>query len=415
MTAALPKLPARFDYRLDLARYVTPRFLKDEPVHRWFYFPHSFSPQLVELLLALWKLPEDAVIIDPFVGAGTTLRSAQQCGFSAIGIDLSPLSVFVSRTKTRKHCRSMIRQCLSRVAANAAESEIDVSRSERLRKAFTDSEYRVLSILRQRVLEQSDQVSQFMLLGLLRVQQRVSRAKPDGGWFRWTERDCQAPQIVSWFAKTIEWMLTDLTDFDHTQQGFWEAYIGDARSFGLSCLDFPEYPMRCHAVITSPPYPNRHDYSRIFQIELLTLGLSEADIFDLRHSSLRSHVEARVPREIKRYAEPEILSQCIENLPDKTDPRIAKMLTGYFEDMNAVLESAYDILLTGGYVALVVGNVRHAGVMIPVDEILLSMGEAVGFAYHKCWVARLRGNSAQQMGKFGRQLSRESIIMLQKT
>ncbi len=61
-----------------------------------------------------------------------------------------------------------------------------------------------------------------------------------------------------------------------------------------------------------------------------------------------------------------------------------------------------------------VGNVRHAGVMVPVDEILVGVGAQVGFAREAVWVARLRGNSAQQMGEFGREPARESIVCLRK-
>lgn len=90
------------------------------------------------------------------------------------------------------------------------------------------------------------------------------------------------------------------------------------------------------------------------------------------------------------------------------------MLCGYFEDMNAVLHSARDLLARNGHMALVVGNVRHAGVMIPVDEILLEIGASLGYEPQKSWVARLRGNSAQQMGRFGREPARESIVILRK-
>ena len=40
------------------------------------------------------------------------------------------------------------------------------------------------------------------------------------------------------------------------------------------CEDARSLPLRSDsvdAVLTSPPYPNRHDYSRVFHIELLLL------------------------------------------------------------------------------------------------------------------------------------------------
>lgn len=337
MTAVLPELPSRFTYRLELAKHVTPRLLKDEPVHRWFYFPHSFSPQLVELLFDHWQLSKDSTILDPFVGAGTTLRSAQQHGYNGIGIDLSPLSVFVSRVKTSHYDSSLIRHALEDVLSGINHTNVDVLRSERLKKAFTDKEFSVLSLLRQNIAEQSEHVKQFLLLGLLRVQQKISRAKPDGGWFRWVKRDCQASQIGLQFKQTIEWMLDDLTSLESMHQGFWEVFIGDARTIESFHEDLMRLSDGCQAIVTSPPYPNRHDYSRIFQIELLTLGLSESEIFNLRYNSLRSHVEARAPKQLTTFSKPTLLHRSIESLPDDADSRIEPMLMGYFEDMNAML------------------------------------------------------------------------------
>lgn len=60
-------------------------------------------------------------------------------------------------------------------------------------------------------------------------------------------------------------------------------------------------------------------------------------------------------------------------------------------------------------------GVRYGGVLIPVDEILVDVGKQAGFLHDKTWVIRLRGNSAQQMGSFGREPSRESIVFLRKT
>ncbi|MCA9873387.1 MAG: hypothetical protein KC441_07020 [Anaerolineales bacterium] len=417
MTAELPPLPHKFEYRLDLAKHVTPRLIQDQPIHRWFYFPHSFSPQLVEILLTEWKLPQQALVLDPFVGAGTTIYTAGQKGFNALGCDISPLSIFVSNSKVRVYDADKVRLGTQRVIAfvEGEGTEINIERTDRLKRAFTDAEYAVIKRLQYAISSQSEPIKNLLLLALLRIQQSVSRAVPDGGWFRWVERDCQSDLILTAFSDCVESMLADLGKADQPTAPLCEAIQHDARHLEDLRVLYPQLAQGCQAIITSPPYPNRHDYSRIFQIELLTLGLQEADIFTLRYESLRSNVEARPPeKDLPCFEIPPLLKDVIAALPENLDRRIEPMLLGYFEDMNAVLHSSYQILAPGGYVALVVGNVRHGGTMIPVDEILLAIGESLGFDAYSAWVARLRGNSAQQMGKFGREPSRESIVMLQK-
>ena len=74
------------------------------------------------------------------------------------------------------------------------------------------------------------------------------------------------------------------------------------------------------------------------------------------------------------------------------------------------LREMKDVLRPGGKIGLVVSNVRFAGVMIPVDELLAEIGEQAGLNLKNIYLLRYRGNSSQQMKEFNRQPSRESII-----
>ena len=56
----------------------------------------QFSPQLVERLLAAYA-QQPSVVLDPFVGSGTTLVEAASQGHSAQGFDLNPAAVILAR------------------------------------------------------------------------------------------------------------------------------------------------------------------------------------------------------------------------------------------------------------------------------------------------------------------------------
>jgi DNA methylase len=83
------------------ASWLTPRPGRGTPVHRWFVFPHSYAPGLVEWLVHRLDVGPGDVLLDPFCGAGTTLVEAQRLGLRPIGMDLLPLAVLASRTKTQ--------------------------------------------------------------------------------------------------------------------------------------------------------------------------------------------------------------------------------------------------------------------------------------------------------------------------
>jgi site-specific DNA-methyltransferase (cytosine-N4-specific) len=94
--------------------------------------------------------------------------------------------------------------------------------------------------------------------------------------------------------------------------------------------------------------------------------------------------------------------------------RIPIMLCAYFVDMQKVIKEWYRICAKGAVVTMVVDNVRFEGEHIPVDLILCDLAEQEGFIVEKIIVARYKGNSSQQMGKYGRLPVRESITIWRK-
>ena len=96
--------------RFDLRREATPRPLLERPVHRWFVFPHSYGPGLVEAVLDRRGFGQDAKILDPFVGSGTTLLTARERSMDAAGMDLSPLATLASRVKVRTYDEKSLRR-----------------------------------------------------------------------------------------------------------------------------------------------------------------------------------------------------------------------------------------------------------------------------------------------------------------
>ena len=59
----------------------------------------KFFPQLVRALMNIVQLPEDAIVLDPMCGSGTTLVEARLSGRKGYGLDMNPLSVFLTDVK----------------------------------------------------------------------------------------------------------------------------------------------------------------------------------------------------------------------------------------------------------------------------------------------------------------------------
>ncbi len=407
------QFPKGFKNRLDLSRHATPRLLQKTPIHDWFVFPHSYSHWLVAEILKSWNLDSSDRVLDPFVGAGTTLIAARAHGIPAVGLDLSPLAVFVTNAKLLTCDPEKLERVwhsLTKDLPKRPPAAVRPPRSRVLAQSLSPVAWAWVRAFQERIRAlRSRQARRILRLALLRGMREVCGAKSDGGWIRWTRRPSgrDFPAIM---ARIVAKMVNEL----RTQAA---APLRSARSHAL--LGDARVPPRdigkFSAVICSPPYPNRHDYTRVFAPELLLEFVNERGLKALRYRLLRSHVEARPPgADAEEFVLPPLLRRtlcCLHSAP-VTDRRVIPMVEGYFRDTFLFLTALRPLLRKGARLAFVVGNVRHAGVMVEVDRILVAIAEGLGYLHDGTWVIRVRGNSAQQMGAFGREAARESVVFL---
>ena len=402
--------------RRDWRWWATPKPLAAKPIHRWYAFPHSFASELVHALIDEWGLTSKDHILDPFAGAGTTLLAAKERGIPATGYDLSPLAVLVSEVKIGNYNAdrlwdlwSQIRRLVDPTHRNPLSTEYP----ELVRKALPGELLNVFDAIQYAIegLATTCAERSFFRLALLSTVRQHSRAVADGGWLRWVERRSSPEQALADFGKRVELMLGDLEESRMHMQGEprWNVRTADARTL-------PDPGSTYTAVITSPPYPNRHDYTRVFGVELMFAFLDWEQTRRLRYQSFHSHPEAHPERpDTSNYLAPRRLTQLLAELQrHDEDPRVLRMIEGYFLDLYLVLCEIRRVCKLGARIAFVVGNVQYHGTPLPVDELAAEIAEQAGLIPEKLVVVRHRSNSAQQMGEYGRKPSRESVVLMKK-
>ncbi len=391
-------------------RWVTPKDAKHKAVHRWYLFPHSFTDDLVHALIDEWDLDGQDRILDPFVGAGTTLLAAKEMGIPSIGYDLSPLAVLASNIKTSTFSQQGLEaawRSLERSLTHNSTVPMGRAYPELVRKALPEGRLEALDSVATAIdsVECSSSERDFFRLALIFIMPRFSHAVANGGWLRWLNQGERADNVATLFNEQVEMMLSDVCDATVQRDGYWEARVADARVM-------PEPDAVYSAVITSPPYPNRHDYTRIFGVELMFAFHDWTANRALRYQTFHSHPESRPNRpSAEEYKPPNALEDIVESLSDK---RMQRMLNGYFLDMYLCLCEVARVCRQGARAAFVLGNAQYDGRPVPVDEFTAEIGEHAGLTCKEIRAVRWRGNSAQQMGKYGLKAARESVVMFEK-
>jgi len=77
--------------------------------HGYHTYSGEYIPQIPNRLISTFTERND-LILDPFLGGGTTLVESKVLGRNAIGIDINPLACLISRVKTTVLSRSMVRE-----------------------------------------------------------------------------------------------------------------------------------------------------------------------------------------------------------------------------------------------------------------------------------------------------------------
>ena len=110
-----------------------------------------------------------------------------------------------------------------------------------------------------------------------------------------------------------------------------------------------------------------------------------------------------------------ILKQLRQHKDELNNPHIIRLVENYFVEMAVIITELGRILKHGGNVFMVNDNVRYHGVSVPVDLILSSFATQSGFECHSITtLLRGKGNSSQQMGRFGRTELRKCVYRWQK-
>lgn len=395
---------------------------KTVPFLSLYRYKEAFGLELVKEFIRRFRLNSKDYIFDPFAGMGTTLFASMIQKIPSVGVDKFPVAVKVAKVWPQffqispKQLASQF-DALSRKAHKMplATVALDV---KIMQIAFPKAQLTELRRWKSAIDTLRNPWRDIFHILFFSILDPCSYTSKDGQFLRLVLdkkllRPADAMRIkVAEATHDLGKAKILFPSFKEISRFLFKVYLGDTRA-----LDERIFAKKPTAIITSPPYVNRYDYTRSYALELCFHFVKNFnELKTIRFDILRSHIESKVS-ETDVPPHPAV-AEVVKILQDKKDqlnnPRIPLMLTAYFVDMEKCIAEWYRVLGNGAKVAVVIDNVRFEGEMVPVDLILCDMAENAGFKVREIIVARYKGNSSQQMKKYGRVPVRESILVWEK-
>ncbi|MBR1619402.1 modification methylase [bacterium] len=442
---------------------------KKEHIHRWLKYKEGFSSDLVETLLEEMNICQNDTVVDPFLGSGTTSLVCLLNGINSIGFDIMPMSKIATLAKTNifKYDIKEIIKFKEYINKNPRPKNYNLrTNSINITKGAypIDTEYDIeyyCELIKQSNF--SEDSKNLFILCLLNSLEKISYTAKDGQYLRWDYRSEKVlnsnkkrkekglppikvilnkgilPKVIDVLNSEINIYINDImvirNSFDKQKCNVNTKIFMNSALFGLQNIESNSI----NGVITSPPYCNRYDYTRIYALELAFMGISDDSIKQMRQELLSCTVESKNKlSRIKKfyhainrdddYIKIEniinnnfVLNEIIEALnkrklnDDINNSGVIRMVRGYFEELTIIFYELFRICKHGAMVAFVNDNVRYAGEIIPIDFMSTQIAEMIGFKPKRIYsLKQQKGNSSQQMKKFGRVPLRKSITIWEK-
>jgi hypothetical protein len=339
-------------------------------------FPARMAPELVCDLIR--NSPRPIRILDPMMGSGTVLALAQSQNHRAVGVDIDPLAVLISRVWTTPNggetviriARAVLKRAirhvegmpLSKSYPNGANSE-----TRRFIRYWFDPQARrqlaalSLAISRVRNANTKDVLWCAFSRLIIAKSSGASRAL-DLAHSRPHRHFKTAPaNPFDKFLHSIQFVLKNsLVKYRRSNGPKTIVREGDARRLPLSANSID-------LVVTSPPYLNAIDYIRCSKFSLVWMGYEVSDLSAVRKRSVGTEVGRDLAQDV------EVL-EILKNLRiSKLPRRRSAIIAAYVDDMRMAIDEVARVLVPGGKAVYVIGENTIRGVYVKNSEILTAL------------------------------------------
>jgi len=405
--------------------------------HSFHAFPAKFPPQLPAKFIQSLTKPGETVL-DPMMGSGTTVLEAFLLGRKAIGFDIDPLALLLTKTKiTPIHPHQVLvlgREIVHRAKIsfherrNEIEYELNTFWDEETKDFINYWFAKDVQIALKAILNEIEKVDNEDIKDFFKLSFSAIIITKSGGVSLALDLAHTRPHRVE---RALDWNGNIVCDFSrehgHTKkvrskkirspfEEFERRYMQNVRAFReigfftdqINMFEYFDKPVSrlkpyvaignaqripvssssVDLIVTSPPYAsNAIDYMRAHKFSLVWFGYTIAELTTHR----RQYIGAEGTKDVLLHNLPPNTMDIIERLSLK-DRKKGLVLHRYYSEMKNVLSEMFRVLKPGGIAVFVVGNSNIRGQDVSIPECLCEIGTSLGFLVPGIGIRRLDRN-----------------------
>ena len=347
--------------------------------HGYYTYPAKFIPQLASRLIKE-NSNENDVVIDPFLGSGTTIVEAILNNRIGVGTDINDIAFLVSKVKTTPIKKPILLEILNKIELEShglskRNTQRIVPENERIDYWFLPKQKEKLSNIFAQIVEiKNNDVRDFFLVAFAQILKSCSiwlqkSIKPT------RDKDKKNYDPLTLFLNQSRKMIKKHLEFDETLSKEVRQNIDKYRI--AQCGDSRNLPCENDAatlVVTSPPYVTSYEYADLHQLPSLWFGyFSELPKF--RKKFIGSSYKDRNHIDLKTSIGEEIVLKLGET-------KKSREVRNYFSDMLETFLEMKRVLKEGGRACVVIGNTEFKGIKILNAEVFQEQFENIGFKTH---------------------------------
>lgn len=376
--------------------------MSDLMIHDWHKFVLGFSPEFVTSQLK----GDERLVLDPFNGMGTTTTQCTLQGIRSIGFEANPAALVVAEAKLAglQHACPWFRSNRLRVLNEFKSSDNQLPKIA-IRNSIILENWQSCEGLGQSILRLNQPYQNLFMTALFEIAvQEASRLifKPEPT-VSLRKKTCSPDQILPLWQKQIDLMGAEIGDpisnlgilykVDSCDSAYFPAYL-------------QKYDQQIDRVITSPPYPNEKDYTRVTRLQLMLLGIhSDHALRVIKKNLMRSNSKAIWKGELFgspiSHLEPitrlaEKIHQEAKGKTDGFSRLYGCVISAYFGQLYAHLHMLKKYLAIGCQLTYMVGDQSYLGIPIPTGDLLALIAKDIGYTHVE--LEKYRDRSAGKQG-----------------